>query len=295
MAAVVPDTAIELQPHSGGSQRKSDDRHEQVASEIASASPSAVRRVRNGLANPGQSTSEQAIPQGDAPTTQNDSGTRNTASIPPPQRRHETKIVITNTTMTVIALVIAIVFGTGAWIGQAWGNHYSEKSYQVSLYGLCADHEVRSSEDSNARRESANICQSIQNHDICRKALEGGPANLGRRDLRGWSGDLGLRTGYSLTGWLEPRIQRRLGIMTIFRWISQNDIRTALSVNVLIAIATCFFLYTCCHFPYITRILRAYILFWIVTLFIFGYLHISLGRPRMEIGLCESGCTATCV
>ncbi len=53
-------------------------------------------------------------------------------------------LILTNTALTIAALTIAIVFGIGAWLGQIYGNKYTRISYELSLWGLCADHQVRS-------------------------------------------------------------------------------------------------------------------------------------------------------
>ena len=44
--------------------------------------------------------------------------------------------------ITFVAFLVALIFGIGAWIGQAYGNTYARKSYEISLWGLCSDHPV---------------------------------------------------------------------------------------------------------------------------------------------------------
>lgn len=41
------------------------------------------------------------------------------------------------------ALIIAIVFGIGAWVGQNYGFRLAATSNDIGFYALCADHEVR--------------------------------------------------------------------------------------------------------------------------------------------------------
>lgn len=49
---------------------------------------------------------------------------------------------VTNSTLTCTALGVALVFGVGAWVGQNYANSYARKSYELSLWGICVDHQV---------------------------------------------------------------------------------------------------------------------------------------------------------
>lgn len=49
---------------------------------------------------------------------------------------------MTSNVIACAALLVTLVFGIGVWVGQAYGNMYSKKSYYITLWGLCADHPV---------------------------------------------------------------------------------------------------------------------------------------------------------
>ncbi len=51
-------------------------------------------------------------------------------------------IPATGNTIACAALLVTLIFGIGTWIGQSYGNHYARKSYENTLWGLCADHPV---------------------------------------------------------------------------------------------------------------------------------------------------------
>ena len=51
-------------------------------------------------------------------------------------------IPATGNTIACAALLVTLIFGIGAWIGQSYGNEYAKKSYEITLWGLCADHPV---------------------------------------------------------------------------------------------------------------------------------------------------------
>ena len=65
-------------------------------------------------------------------------------SSPPSQ-----EIPVTTVIITILSLAAVLVFGTGAWIGQKYGNIYARKSYELSLWSTCADHEVGHTTDSH--------------------------------------------------------------------------------------------------------------------------------------------------
>ena len=94
----------------------------------------------------------------------------------------------TNLSVGCIALLLALVFGIGAWVGQNYANKYAKESYELSLWGLCADHEV-------GIMSLIQICglhwsqiltvnmQSIKHLDICRDQLKEGPKRITTRNL----------------------------------------------------------------------------------------------------------------
>ena len=43
----------------------------------------------------------------------------------------------------VAALIAAVVFGRGAWVGMNYGNSYLKKSYEWAPFGICHNYEVR--------------------------------------------------------------------------------------------------------------------------------------------------------
>jgi hypothetical protein len=47
-----------------------------------------------------------------------------------------------NSSVTVVALVVVVAFGTGAWLGMNYANKIAAQSYQLSLWGTCYDHDV---------------------------------------------------------------------------------------------------------------------------------------------------------
>ena len=51
---------------------------------------------------------------------------------------------VTKPLLAGVTIIVTVMFGIGAWAGQAFGNRYTKLSYEVSLYGLCVDHEVMS-------------------------------------------------------------------------------------------------------------------------------------------------------
>ena len=51
-------------------------------------------------------------------------------------------IAVTSTAVATVALTACLIFGIGAWTGQSYDNKYARKSYELSLWSICADHEV---------------------------------------------------------------------------------------------------------------------------------------------------------
>ena len=79
------------------------------------------------------------------PSTQNISTPTNPppASVPKqPSSSGTWTVPVTSNVIAYAALLVTLVFGIGAWVGQAYGNMYSKKSYDITLWGLCADHPV---------------------------------------------------------------------------------------------------------------------------------------------------------
>jgi hypothetical protein len=78
-------------------------------------------------------------------TAPNGSGSRNQAATPVPSASQSTtvrKVPVTTTTLAVGALFATVILGVGAWIGQNYSNRYARLSYELSVWGICADHEV---------------------------------------------------------------------------------------------------------------------------------------------------------
>lgn len=99
------------------------------------ASPSSTSRLTSNTVSP--STASQTTIGPPPSSTQSPAVASRLASrMPTPA---------TSTTVALTALAVTFVFGIGAWVGQTYGNYYAKKSYQVSLWGLCADHPVRRS------------------------------------------------------------------------------------------------------------------------------------------------------
>jgi len=44
--------------------------------------------------------------------------------------------------LSMLAVVVTIVFGIGAWVGMNYANSYARKGYQLALFGACHDYEV---------------------------------------------------------------------------------------------------------------------------------------------------------
>lgn len=97
--------------------------------------------------------------------TQNNNHAPPQSASPPPPAAPGRLIALTNTGLAIFALIVSLIFGIAVWIGQIYGNNYARQSYELSLWGLCADHE------------------SIQNDDTCRHSLQKGPGRLRRRSL----------------------------------------------------------------------------------------------------------------
>lgn len=82
------------------------------------------------------------------------------------------------------ALILAVVFGIGAWVGMNMQYNQGSKSLELSIWSTCADHEVRISQLSSApsllskrRREEERADgnkQQIQNSSLCRDVMAKG-------------------------------------------------------------------------------------------------------------------------
>lgn len=74
-------------------------------------------------------------------------------------------VPLTGTIIACVALVVTLILGIGAWIGQVYGNTYARKSYEITLWGLCSDH------------------PAIQENEVCHESLRDGLHRSVRRDL----------------------------------------------------------------------------------------------------------------
>ncbi len=39
--------------------------------------------------------------------------------------------------LAVVALILALAYGTGAWLGMDYANKYAKGSYQIAMYEFC--------------------------------------------------------------------------------------------------------------------------------------------------------------
>lgn len=63
--------------------------------------------------------------------------------MPARKPRSEKSPIFANGIAT-LALIVATVFGTGAWVGQRYGNSFAQKNYELGVIVACADHPVLS-------------------------------------------------------------------------------------------------------------------------------------------------------
>ncbi|KAM0803639.1 hypothetical protein BDR22DRAFT_886472 [Usnea florida] len=79
------------------------------------------------------------------------------APVPkPPTSRWTWTVPSTRKIIAFLTLIVALIFGIGAWIGQAYGNTYARKSYDITLWALCLDH------------------PAIQENEVCHESIQDG-------------------------------------------------------------------------------------------------------------------------
>ncbi|KAI0127697.1 hypothetical protein BJ170DRAFT_683530 [Xylariales sp. AK1849] len=68
----------------------------------------------------------------------------------------------TPNTLALTALVLALIFGTGSWVGMNYANSYAKKSYDLDLFSACHDYE------------------DVKNTSFCRDVIASGIGNLNK-------------------------------------------------------------------------------------------------------------------
>ena len=62
--------------------------------------------------------------------------------MPPPVKSTRPTSPLLANGIATLALIVAIVFGTGAWLGQRFGNGLTQKNYELGVIVACAEHPV---------------------------------------------------------------------------------------------------------------------------------------------------------
>ena len=107
------------------------------------------------------------------------------APVPkPPTSSRIWTVPLTGAILACVALLVALIFGIGAWIGQAYGNTYARKSYELALWEMCFDHPVSMLRCvSTLMNIVSKSVQAIQDNELCYDRLRDGLHRSVKRDL----------------------------------------------------------------------------------------------------------------